>query len=135
MTLVVDASALVRAAVGTDDAARFLRARLVAEDCHAPYLIDAEFGNALRRQVRRREIPTSTAEVVLGEVPRLIDHRYAHTGYLADAAWALRENLTFYDALYVALASALNSPLLTLDQRLAGTAGLSCVVEVVGRGT
>ena len=135
MTLVVDASALVWAGVGTDAAARFLRARLVAEDCHAPHLIDAQLGNALRRQVRRREIPPSTAEVVLSEAPRLIDHRYAHTGHLADAAWALRENLTFYDALYVALAGALNAPLLTLDQRLAGTAGLSCVVEVVGRGT
>jgi predicted nucleic acid-binding protein len=50
--------------VGTD-AARFLRARLAVEDCHAPYLIDAELGNALRRQVQRHEIPPSTAEVVL----------------------------------------------------------------------
>jgi hypothetical protein len=61
----------------------------------------------------------------------LIDHRYAHTGELAGAALTSRENLPCSDALYVALAAALSSPLLTLDQRLAGMEGLRCVMEVV----
>ena len=39
---------------------------------------------------------------------------------LAERAWELRENVSFYDALYVALAEALEAPLVTLDARLAG---------------
>jgi predicted nucleic acid-binding protein len=54
------------------------------------------------------------------------------TGALATAAWALRQNVSFYDGLYVALAVALAVPLVTADQRLARTPGLNCVVEQVG---
>jgi predicted nucleic acid-binding protein len=86
MTLVVDASALVLAAVGKSDPAVALRARLVDEDCHAPHLIDAELGNVLRRQALRGEISVTTAAEVLRHAPRLIDHRYAQTGLLATAA-------------------------------------------------
>jgi predicted nucleic acid-binding protein len=60
-----------------------------------------------------------------------VDQRYPHTGSLADAAWELRDNVTFYDALYVALAAALDVPLLTADARLARAPGLPCQVEVV----
>ncbi len=132
MTVVVDASALVLAGVGTDDHARALRRRLVDESCHAPHLIDAELGNVLRRRVGRAEISAAAAAIVLHEAPRLIDRRYEHQGALATAAWRLRHNLTFYDALYVALAAALGLPLLTLDRRLAAAASAQCDVEVVG---
>ena len=57
----------------------------------------------------------------------LIDQRYPHTGSLAGAAWDLRDNVTFYDALYVAL----DVPLLTADARLARAPGLPCQVELV----
>ncbi len=131
MTLVVDASALVLAGIGTDDVARALRHRLVDEVCHAPHLIDAELGNVLRRRVGRAELAADTAAVVLHDAPHLIDRRYEHQGVLATAAWMLRDNLPFYDALYVALAAALGAPLLTLDRRLASAAGGLCEVEVV----
>ena len=54
------------------------------------------------------------------------------TGALAKAAWAVRQNVTFYDGLYVALAVALTVPLVTADQRLARAPGLNCVVEQTG---
>ena len=53
---------------------------------------------------QRADVPAGQARAVLAWAPGLIDHRYEHRGMLATAAWALRANLTFYDALYVALA-------------------------------
>ena len=67
----------------------------------------------------RGEISATAAESVLREVSRLIDHRYTQRAVLAAAAWKVRENLMFSDALYVALADALAAPLVTLDWRLA----------------
>jgi predicted nucleic acid-binding protein len=61
----------------------------------------------------------------------VIDHRYAHTGPIVDLAWGLRHTITFYDALYVALATVLEVPLLTADVRLSKAPGLSCAVEVL----
>ncbi|MBD0292957.1 MAG: PIN domain-containing protein [Jiangellaceae bacterium] len=131
MTLVIDASALVRAGVGTDVGAKELRTRLVAEDCHAPHLIDAEVGDVLRRRARRGKISSGLARLVLREVSNLIDFRYAHTGEFATRAWELRENLTIYDALYVALASSLNTVLITVDRQLAAVAEAACAVDLI----
>jgi predicted nucleic acid-binding protein len=54
------------------------------------------------------------------------------TERLGHAAWALRENFSFYDALYVALAQSLSVPLLTGDGRLSRAPGLPCAVELMG---
>ena len=131
MALVVDASALVYATTETGSAARRLLARLEADVCHAPHLIDAELGNVLRRKVGREEIAEGHAGVVLDQAPHLVDHRYEHRGAIASAAWALRENVSFYDALHVVLAAAVGAPLVTLDHRLAAAPGLPCRIEVV----
>ena len=61
----------------------------------------------------------------------LVDHRHRMTGALAGAAWALRRNVSFSDALYAGLAAALAVPLLTADERLAKAPGLGCAVERV----
>ena len=53
------------------------------------------------------------------------------TGSLAAAAWRLRANLSFYDAMYVALAQALAIPLITADARLSRAPALPCVIELV----
>jgi predicted nucleic acid-binding protein len=128
--LVVDASALVVAVVGTSAPHRSLRRRLADEVCHAPHLIDADFGNVLRRHALRGELAASDAASLLATGLLLVDHRYEMTESLGRAAWALRENLTFYDALYAALAGVLRFPLLTGDARLLRTPGLSCEVEL-----
>lgn len=122
---------MVMAVLGRSAKAVALRRRLASEVCHAPHLIDAEVGNVLRRHVLRGELAGADAEALLQLAAPLIDHRHQMTGALARAAWALRENMSFYDGLYAALAAALTAPLLTADGRLAKAPGLPCVVEQV----
>jgi predicted nucleic acid-binding protein len=62
----------------------------------------------------------------------LIDHHYEMTGRLGRAAWALRENLSFYDPIYVVVAQALAAPLLTCDALLSREPDPPCAVELVG---
>jgi predicted nucleic acid-binding protein len=128
---VVDASALVIALGGKSAAADRLRARFPGMRRHAPHLIDAEVGNVLRRHERAGLLSGDEARVALGAVPAVVDDRYPHTGVLAERAWALRDNLSFYDALYVALATQLGIPLLTGDARLSRAPTLPCRAELV----
>jgi len=132
MTFVIDASAMVLALLGQSSDAVALRSRLRTEDCHAPSLVDAEVGNVLRRSVLRKELPPEDAGALLAASWPLVDYRHEMTGSLAMAAWALRENVTFYDALYVALAVALSVPLVTADVRLSKAPGLACATQLVG---
>lgn len=126
----LDASAYVFALTATTKQARAVRARIAAATCHAPYLIDAEVGNVLRRQVHREEISLAVADAALRALPSLVDHRYGHTGLIAERAWGLRNTITFYDGLYVALAAMLDTPLLTSDEKLQRAPGLTCRIEL-----
>jgi predicted nucleic acid-binding protein len=128
---VIDASALVLAVVGKSAAADELRTRLPGVRRHAPHLIDAEVGNVLRRHEQAGLVSGREADTALGVAELLVDHRYPHAGPLARQAWTLRHNLSFYDALYVALASYLSLPLLTTDVRLSRAPGLPCQIDVV----
>jgi predicted nucleic acid-binding protein len=129
---VVDASALVFAADDPALTARHLRQRLRDDTVHALHLIDAELGSALRRNVLRGQMRAQRAIAILSTYPTLIDHRHEHHGWLAAFAWQLRDNLSFYDALYVALAAALDIELVTLDARIAGAPNLPARVTVLG---
>lgn len=128
--LVVDTSALVLALVG-GDAGRGVRSRLDPALTHAPHLVDAEVGSVLRRREMAGDLSPGTAVTALAAAHRLIGQRYPHHGSLGTAAWALRHNLTFYDALYAALATRLGLPLLTADTRLVNAPGVTCDVELV----
>jgi predicted nucleic acid-binding protein len=129
--LVADASAIVLTIAAKTERADNLAARLSAAVCHVPHLLDAEVGNALRRSVLAGKITAATAEIGLHELGHFIDERYPHHGALASAAWGLRGAVTYYDALYVALAAGLGIPLLTADARLARAPGLPCTVELI----
>jgi predicted nucleic acid-binding protein len=129
--LVVDASALAFALTDSSRDARELRKRLRGTTCHAPHLVDAEFGNVLRKQVARGDIGSARAFRALRRARDVVAHRYSHTGALGDAAWLLRGSLAFYDALYVALAARLGVRLVTADVRLTRAPGLTCAVEPV----
>lgn len=131
MVLVVDASALLLATIANTEDARLLRYRLRDETVHAPHLIDAEVGSVLRRHVGRGVMAPEHAVAVLQSAPLLVDHRHEHIGSIASSAWQLRSNVTFYDALYVALAQGLDVPLITADHRLANAPDLPCTVETV----
>ncbi|HEY1853907.1 MAG TPA: type II toxin-antitoxin system VapC family toxin, partial [Solirubrobacterales bacterium] len=97
----------------------------------APALIDAEVGNALRRQVRVGNLGPRKAGAALEDFLEMRLQRVPHRN-LVERAWQLRDNVSFYDALYVALAEGLGAPLLTLDARLIRAPGLRTEVELVG---
>jgi predicted nucleic acid-binding protein len=95
----------------------------------APEMLDAEVGSAVRRAVRQKSIDADRAAEALGELRKLPIHRVSHER-LAQFAWLLRDNVSFYDGLYVALAQLLERPLLTFDARLA-RAGVDVEVDVL----
>jgi predicted nucleic acid-binding protein len=128
--VVLDASVAAVALVETTPEASRLRHRLAQVVTHAPHLIDAEVGSVMRRRSSAGDIAPEVAAGALRAVGLLVAERYPH-GPLATAAWALRHNVTYHDALYVALAARLNYPLLTIDARLARAPGLPCEVELI----
>ncbi|MGH3322720.1 MAG: type II toxin-antitoxin system VapC family toxin [Streptosporangiaceae bacterium] len=128
---VLDASALVLALTGKTDIADRLRQRLRTIRRHAPHLIDAEVGNVLRRHEQGGRISPEEARSALDACRVLIEYRYPHAGPLAELAWTQRANVSFYDALYVALAVRLGVPLMTADAKLRRAPNLGCQVEVV----
>ena len=123
---VLDASVAV-AALLNDGAAREAVAR---EQLHVPHLVDAEVAHVLRRLVANGRLPLPVGEHLLGEWAELALVRHpVHT--LLPRIWALRDNISAYDAAYVALAEALGCALLTADSRLARAPGVTCPVTVV----
>lgn len=130
--LVVDASVFVYATTATGSEAESLLKRLQTSNCHAPHLFDAEVGNALRRRELAGKITPEVALASLKSARHLISFRYPAAGPLGDSAWELRGAVTYYDALYVALAAVLKAPLVTGDARLSRAPGLTCEIELVG---
>lgn len=128
---VLDASAMVLAVSGKRPEAAVLRARLLRARKHAPHLIDAEVGNVLRRHEREGRLNSAETLVALRALPALVDHRYPQLGPVSELAWSWRHNLSFYDAIYVALATLLDLPLITGDVRLSRAPNLACAVELV----
>jgi len=126
--IVVDASVLVAASVLADDAADWARQVIVVDDLAAPHLAPVEAQQAIRRLLQRDAIGVRIANQARLDVlaVNLDLHPFAP---FADRVWSLRENLTAYDAWYVAVAEALDCPLATLDRRLADARGLSCDVR------
>jgi predicted nucleic acid-binding protein len=129
--IVLDASAtlewLLQTPRGVRVGSRIFSAR---ENLHAPHLIDVELAQALRRFVAVHSLSVSRAEEALQDLTDLRVRRYPHTPFLP-RIWSLRNNLTSYDALYVALAEALDAPLVTCDAKLAAAPGHRAVVEVI----
>lgn len=129
--LVIDASVLVCALTGTTATAAQLRDRLATTRCHAPHLVDAEVGQALRRQTRCGELDEAKAVTALRMLKHAVEERYPQAVGLAELAWSMRENVSYYDGLYAGLAAILRLPLLTMDARLARAPNLPCEVELV----
>jgi len=98
-----------------------------------PHLIDAEVGQALRREVAVGRLGEGRAEAALLDLIRMPLRRIDHVGMI-QRAWELRHNFSFYDGLYVALAEGLDVPLVTLDRRLARAAGNATEVAVLTAG-
>jgi predicted nucleic acid-binding protein len=129
--IVVDASALLEALLRTP-AAQAVERRLFRPGLtlHAPHLLDVEVAQVIRRYAAAGDIDHERGRAALADLADVALRRYAHD-FLLPRVWELRNNLTAYDAVYVALAEALDAPLLTRDQRLAAAAGRHVRVEVV----
>ncbi len=121
--IVVDASVLLEVLLQTS-AAPAITDRLFdpAETLHAPFLLDVEVLQVLRRYALTGQIDEARGREALTDLGDLAIERYPHEPLL-ERVWALRESFTAYDAVYLALAEALGAVLLTCDGRLARAAG------------
>ena len=128
MTVVVDASAIVEF-LARDSPSPDLDRALVRERLHAPHLLDVEVANALRGMVLRGELTGDRASDARLDAAEMSIRRYPHRQLLA-RAWELRDSLTTYDAVYVALAELIEAPLVTCDARLAASTGHDAAIEL-----
>jgi len=129
--IVVDASAVLEVLLRTP-VSQALEERLSepGETFHAPHLIDVEVAQVLRRCAIGGAIDPQRCGEALADFADIPLRRYPHDVLLL-RIWELRGNLTAYDAAYVALAEALNAPLITHDRRLANAPGHRARIELV----
>ena len=113
--IVIDASARIQVLVGRDPGPALLDA--VAGDLAAPHILDVEVLSALRGMVLGGVLPLEAAESARRSYADLVITRY-EAALLADRVWALRNQYTSYDAMYLALAEGLGAPLVTCDRKL-----------------
>ncbi len=132
MTTVVDASVLVAALVEPGGDGRWAESTLAEGNLAAPELVLVEATNVLRRIEQNKQISRVEATFAQADLLRLDVETFPFAPF-AERVWALRGNLTSYDAWYVALAEALDCPLATLDRRLSRARGLVCEVIVPPR--
>ncbi len=128
--LVIDASVLAVALLDDGPDGDTVRLRLRGEQLAAPALIDLEVASVWRGMARGDHLDKRRAGLALDDLREMPIQRVEHTLLLA-RCWELRDNLTIYDAAYVALAEALQVTLLTGDLRLARSTGPRCTIDVI----
>ena len=129
--IVIDASAVLEFLLQTSLGAR-VEARLLrdGDELHVPHLLDVEVVQGLRRLVRTGEVSAVRADEAIADLMDLDVHRHPHLDLLG-RAWKLRDNITAYDAMYVALAEAIDAPMVTCDRPLAAAPGHRVRIEVI----
>jgi predicted nucleic acid-binding protein len=129
--IVADASVILEVLLNTKAAQRIIE-RIFAEgeSMHAPHVLDLEVAQVLRRYSATRELDPRRGQEALQDYLDFPIARYPHD-VLLPRIWELRNNMTSYDAAYVALAEALNATLLTRDGALASAAGHHADVELI----
>ena len=129
--IVVDASILAPALADDNSDGDAARTGLRDQALAAPELIDLEVASVWRRQVMAGQLEARRADLAVADLLALPLQRIPHRQLLT-RCWELRENLTTYDAAYVALAELLDVVLVTGDKRLSRSPGLRCRVQVIG---
>lgn len=129
--IVLDASVVLELLLRTADASR-IESRVFGArvPLHAPHLLDVEVAHVLRRYVLARDVAPPRATAALELLAAMPLRRHPHAPLLR-RMWALRANLTAYDAAYVALAEGLDAILVTRDARLARSKGHTARVELL----
>ena len=129
--IVVDASALLEFLLQTSIGVR-VEERIFrdADELHAPHVVDVEVVQGLRRLVRMGEVSSGRADEAIVDLADLDLHRHPHVDLLG-RAWKLRDNVSAYDAMYVALAEALEATVVTCDRPLAKAPGRGTRIEVI----
>ena len=127
MTAVIDASLLVAVLVDSGDEGRWAEYAIAGDVLASPELALVEATNILRRLELAGELSRFEAAAAHSDLLKLDLVLFPFAPF-AERVWALRRNLTSYDAWYVALAEALDCPLLTLDRKLGAATGPTCDV-------
>lgn len=129
--IIVDASAMIELLLQTDLGAR-VEARLSRDGdvLHAPALLDVEVLQGMRRMVQQGDLESLRAQEAIEDLALFDLLRHQHTDFIG-RAWELRDNITAYDAVYVALAEALDAPLVTCDRPLAKSPGHAARIELL----
>jgi predicted nucleic acid-binding protein len=125
VTTVVDASVVIAALAGTDDTGEWAESLLLEGQLAAPHLLPVEVASMLRRAVQSGDLSTDLATLAYADLLDLRIQLYPYAPF-AVRVWELRDNVTPYDAWYVALAEYLEVPLATLDGKLAQAPGPRC---------
>jgi predicted nucleic acid-binding protein len=128
--IVLDASAAVDLLLNIEPQADAIADRVTGDTLHAPHLIDAEVFQVVRNRTGRRVLSEWRAREALEDLRDLHLIRYP-IAPLTERMWDMRENVSGFDAAYVALAEALEAPLLTTDRRLARTRGHAARIEAI----
>ncbi|MHB8877510.1 MAG: type II toxin-antitoxin system VapC family toxin [Myxococcaceae bacterium] len=130
--IVLDASVVVDLLLGLPPHDATVAALLAAEAPHvfAPHLLDVEVAQVIRRRVRGGTVRPPDAVAALRVLAALPIIRHPHLPFL-ERAFALRDNVTMYDALYLVLAEALGATLLTRDKALGSVPGAGARVRVL----
>jgi len=128
--IVLDASAAIDWLIQSP-AGRLIEKRIYSRDetLHAPHLLDLEVTQVLRRLARDGVISDQRADIAIQDLINLRIVRYPHF-ILLPRVWQHRQNLSAYDAAYVALAEKLAAPLVTRDGRLAAASGHAARIEL-----
>ena len=128
--LVVDAACLFEVLAGTTRAEPIRQRLALDEDHAAPHIIDVEVFGVIRREHRLGRLDRTAAEQAVQDLETWPGERFGHA-WLLSRAWELRDAVRGWDAMYVALAEALDTVLLTLDARLAAARGPTCRIELL----
>lgn len=132
--LIVDASCLYEVLAGAPHAGQARRRLAADHDQAAPHIIDAEVLGIIRRDYMLGRLDRTAAQQAVEDLREWPGERFSHRALL-ERAWELRNVLRIWDALYVALAEAMDATLLTLDERLGRVQGLNCRIEVLRAST
>ncbi|MGH9070497.1 MAG: type II toxin-antitoxin system VapC family toxin [Acidimicrobiales bacterium] len=127
---VVDASCLYHAVTGGERAERVRQLMAPDGELASPHVIDVEVFGVIRRNLLAGQLDLTAASQAMEDLRDWPGKRFGHR-LLLERAFQLRQDVRGWDAMYVALAEALDASLLTTDARLSRAPGPRCPVELV----